>query len=65
LKLAQENLQVMQARFEEGKITLRDLEKARLEEHDRWQSFLDAGFERQQAQLQLMRLTGQLRQLIQ
>lgn len=60
LQLAQENLRVLQAQFQEGKASLRDLEKVRLEESDRWMAFLDADFERQQAQLQLLRTTGQL-----
>jgi len=60
LQLAQENLRLLQAQFQEGKANLRDLEKVRLEESDRWMAFLDADFERQQAQLQLLRTTGQL-----
>lgn len=60
LQLAQENLRLLQAQFQEGKASLRDLEKVRLEESDRWMAFLDADFERQQAQLQLLRTTGQL-----
>ena len=60
LKLAQENVLVLQARFEEGRASLRDLEAARLEESDRWLAFLDAGFDYQQAQLELFKSTGQL-----
>jgi outer membrane protein TolC len=60
LKLAQENVRVLQARFDEGRANLRELEKARLEESDRWRAFLDADFDRQQAQLELLRSTGQL-----
>lgn len=63
LKLAQENLHVVQARFEEGRANLRDLEIARIEEHARWQAFLDSDFERSKAQLELARLTGQLSKL--
>jgi len=63
LELAQENLRVTQARFDEGRANLRDLEQARLEEHDRWRAFLDAEFDRQRAQLELWRSTGQLAKL--
>jgi outer membrane protein TolC len=60
LKLAQENVRVLQAQFDEGRVNLRDLEKARLEENDKWRAFLDSDFERQKAQLELLRTTGQL-----
>ncbi len=60
LKLAQENLAVLQARFDEGRANLRDLEKARLEESEKWMAFLDADYDRQRAHLELLRTTGQL-----
>ena len=44
LKLAQETLQIMQAKFDQGRATLRDIEQARLDESDRWVAFLDAEF---------------------
>jgi outer membrane protein TolC len=65
LKLAQENVRVLQAQFDEGRANLRDLEKARLEENDKWRAYLDAGFARQLAQLELMRTTGQLAKVFQ
>jgi outer membrane protein len=65
LKLAQENVRVLQAQFDEGRASLRDLEKARLEESDKWNSFLDASFAQQLAQLEMMRTTGQLAKLFQ
>jgi outer membrane protein len=65
LKLAQDNLQVIQAGFEEGRANLRDVERARLDETDKWVAFLDTEFERQKAQLELMQATGDLEQLIQ
>jgi outer membrane protein TolC len=64
-KLAQEDLQLQQARFEEGKITLRDLEQARLDEQAKWRAFLDADLARQKARLELLRTTGQLAQVFQ
>lgn len=63
LKLAQENLQILQSQYAEGRASLRELEKARLEEHDRWRAFLEADLERQKAQLELLRSSGQLARL--
>ena len=65
LKLAQETLQLEQAKFEEGRATLRDLEQARLEESDKWVAFLDADLARQQGQLTLLEATGQLAKVFQ
>ena len=64
LKLAQENLQIVQAGFGEGRSNLRDVEKARLEENDRWLAFLDSDYEHQKAQLDLLNTTGDLGRLI-
>jgi len=63
LQLAQQQLGVLQTQFQEGRVNLRDVEKARLEENDRWIEFLDAEFVRQQAQLELLRTTGRLAQV--
>jgi len=65
LQLAQENLRILQARFEEGRVNLRELERARLDELDKWREFLDADFARQQAQLDLLKSTGQLARVFQ
>jgi outer membrane protein TolC len=65
LKLAQETLQLDQARFDEGRLTLRDIEQARLDESDKWVAFLDADFARQQSQLTLLQATGQLAKVFQ
>jgi outer membrane protein TolC len=65
LQLAQENLRVLQAQFGEGRAGLRDLEKARLEESEKWMEFLEADYGRQRAQLELMKTTGQLAHLLQ
>lgn len=65
LKLAQESLQQLQAGFEEGKVNLRDMERARIEENEKWLSFLDIDYERQKAQLELMHTTGNINQLLQ
>lgn len=60
LQLAQQNIGVLQTEYSEGKVNLREVERARLEENDKWMAFLDANFQRQQAQLDLLRTAGQL-----
>jgi outer membrane protein len=60
LQLAQQDLAALQARFDEGKVTLREVEKARLDENEKWMALLDATFLRQQAQLDLLKTAGQL-----
>jgi outer membrane protein len=65
LQLAQENVRVLQAQFDEGRGSLKDLEAAHIEENDKWLGFLDANYARQQAQLDLLRTTGQLAQVLQ
>src|SRR5208282_2197336 len=60
LQLAQQNLAVLQSQFDEGKTNLRDVERARLDENEKWMAYLDANFQRQQAQLELLRTAGQL-----
>ncbi len=63
LKLAQENLQIVQANFGEGRSNLRDVEKARLEENDKWLAFLDSDYDHQKARLDLLNTTGDLGRL--
>jgi outer membrane protein TolC len=60
LQLAQQNVEVLQSQFGEGRINLRELERARVTENDRWMDFLDANFARQQAELELLQTAGQL-----
>jgi outer membrane protein len=60
LQLAQQNVAVLQAQFAEGKLNLREVERARLEENEKWMAYLDAGFRKQQAQLELLQTAGQL-----
>jgi outer membrane protein TolC len=60
LQLAQQNVAVFQAQFDEGKLSLSDMEKARLDENEKWMAYLDTGFQKQQAQLELLRTAGQL-----
>jgi outer membrane protein TolC len=63
LKLAQENLRMVQERFQAERANLRDVESARWEESDKWVAFLQADYDNQQAQLQLLKTTGQLGRL--
>jgi outer membrane protein TolC len=60
LQLAQQNVAVLQSQLEEGKANLRDVERERIAENDKWLAFLDVNFGRQQAQLELLRAAGQL-----
>jgi outer membrane protein len=60
LQLAQQNVAVLQAQFGEGKLNLREVEKGRLEENEKWMFYLDANFQKQQAQLELLKTAGQL-----
>jgi outer membrane protein TolC len=65
LELAQQNLQVLQSQYQQGRASIRDLEAGQLDENEKWLAFLDADFARQQAQLDLLRTTGQLAQVFQ
>jgi len=60
LQLAQQNVAVLQAQFGEGKLNLREVERARLDENEKWMAYLDANFQKQQAQLELLKTVGQL-----
>jgi outer membrane protein TolC len=60
LQLAQQDLAMIQSQFGEGKMSLRNVEKARLDENEKWMAYLEANFRRQQAQLELLRSAGQL-----
>jgi outer membrane protein TolC len=63
LKLAQEDLALLQSRFDQGQATLKDLEQARLDEGQKWLAFLDSEFARQQSELSLMQMSGRLSQV--
>jgi outer membrane protein len=65
LKLAQENLQIVQARLEQGQATLQDVEQAQLDQSEKWVAFLNADLAREQAQLTLLQATGQLAKVLQ
>lgn len=65
LQLAQETVQVEQAKFDQNQATLQEIEQARLDENDKWVAFLDADFAQEQAQLTLLQATGQLAKVFQ
>jgi len=65
LQLAQQRVALLQSQFSEGKVNLREVEQARLEESDKWMAFLDTAFQRQQAQLELLRAAGLLEKVFQ
>ncbi|HUO34358.1 MAG TPA: TolC family protein [Candidatus Acidoferrum sp.] len=65
LKLAQQTLDIVEAKFADGRATLRDIEQARLDENDKWVAFLDANLARQEGQLSLLEATGQLAKVFQ
>jgi outer membrane protein len=60
LQLAQQDVTVLQSQFDEGKVNLRELERAHLTENEKWMVYLDSNFQRQQAQLDLLQTAGQL-----
>jgi outer membrane protein TolC len=65
LELAQQNLQVLQSQFQQGRASIRDLEAGQLDENEKWLAFLDAEYAHQQSELGLLRTTGQLAQAFQ
>jgi outer membrane protein len=65
LKVAQQTLELTQAKLDEGKATLRDVEQARLDESDKWMTFLDADLAWQKSQLKILQATGQLAKVLQ
>ena len=60
LQLAQQDVAVLQSQLDEGKVNLREVERARVTENEKWMAYLDANFQRQQAQLDLLQSAGQL-----
>ena len=65
LELARENTRVLLAKFEEGRVSARELEQARLEESARWNALLDTGFELDRARLTLLKTTGEITRVLQ
>ena len=58
--LAQQNVKVLQSQFDQGRLTMSELEQAHLDESDKWRTFFDADYQWQVAKLALLQLTGQI-----
>src|SRR5260370_933584 len=55
LQLAQQDVAVFQSQFGEGKLNLRQVERAKLEDNQKWMAELHCKFQTQQAQLEFLR----------
>jgi outer membrane protein TolC len=60
LDVAREQLSVNLARMEEGRLTLRDVEQARIVENQKWIAFYDAQYALEKARWNVLHLTGAL-----
>jgi outer membrane protein TolC len=59
-QLARSEVDAIEARLEAGTATLREEHQVRAQENERYKIFLDASFELEKVQLQLLRATGEL-----
>jgi len=59
-QLAQNNTEAIQAKVDAGQATLRDQQQAQLDENDKYSTLLDATYELEKGQMQLMKQTGDL-----
>jgi outer membrane protein TolC len=60
LEVAREQLSVYLAQMQEGRVTLRQVEEARVAENDKWMAFYDAQYTVERARWSVLRLTGDL-----
>jgi outer membrane protein TolC len=60
LDLARDEVAVLLARYEEGRVTLKQLEEARFLEQEKWIAFHNAGFVLERARLNVLRQSGTL-----
>ena len=60
LEVAREQLSVDLAQMQEGRVTLRQVEEARVAENDKWMAFYDAQYTMERARWSVLRLTGDL-----
>jgi outer membrane protein TolC len=60
LEVAREQLSVDLAQLEEGRVTLRQVEEARIIENDKWIAFYDARYAVEKAKWNVLRLTGEV-----
>ncbi len=59
-QIAKSNLDALQIRVDSGSATLHDLDDARNQAHERYDSLQDTNFELQRARISLLRVTGEL-----
>jgi outer membrane protein len=60
LEVAREQLSVNLAQMQEGRVTLRQVEEARIVENDKWVAFYDSQYNIERAKWNMLRLTGDL-----
>ena len=60
LDYARESLDVLLARLEEGRISIDEVERARVVESQTWERYYDSQYELRKARLDLLRRTGEL-----
>jgi outer membrane protein TolC len=60
LELARDNLTVLLAQMSEGRVSLKQVEEARVQESEKWTAFYDAQFVAEKARFNLLRETGEL-----
>jgi outer membrane protein TolC len=60
LEVAREQLSVNLAQLQEGRLTLRQVEEARIAENDKWIAFYDAQYTLEKSRWNVLRLTGEL-----
>jgi outer membrane protein TolC len=60
LEVAREQLSVNLAQMQEGRLTLREVEQARVQENQKWIAFYDAQYASEKAKWNVLRLTGGL-----
>jgi hypothetical protein len=60
LEVAREQLSVNLAQMQEGRLTLGQVEQARIAENDKWIAFYDAQYAVEKARWNVLRLTGAL-----
>ncbi|MBI2816844.1 MAG: TolC family protein [Acidobacteria bacterium] len=61
LELSRRSLDVVLAQFEEGRVNRLSVEHARGDENQKWITFLDASYQSEKARLELLRLSGEIR----
>jgi len=59
-QLAQNTTEATQAKLDNGQATLRDQQQAQLDENDKYSTLLDATYELEKSQMQLLKQTGDL-----